>query len=137
MLLSLDSYKQCSIRLLKVLHKGCNMDMLRVLLIYPHSLSRDARPQDHTYISVKPLTAMLQRINVPQYCLATSFLPQSLLTRLAWHLYFTYIHELLPNYIMLEGSIHAAVCWVIEHAEGGLLRFSDSVYYSHSQFGTA
>ena len=28
---------QCSTRLLKVLHKCCNMDVLGVLLIYPHS----------------------------------------------------------------------------------------------------
>ena len=33
----LASYEQCSTRLLKILHKHCNMDMLGVLLIFPHS----------------------------------------------------------------------------------------------------
>ena len=35
-----------------------------VLLIYPHSPSGDVHPRDHVYISVKPLAAMLQPINV-------------------------------------------------------------------------
>ena len=34
----------------KVLHKGCNTDVLGVLLIYPHSPSGAARPRDHAYI---------------------------------------------------------------------------------------
>ena len=36
--------------------------MLGVLLIYPHSPSGAACPQDRAYISVKPLTAVLQPI---------------------------------------------------------------------------
>ena len=56
MLLATGSYEQCCTRLMKVLHKCCNTDMLGVLLIYPHS-PKDAH---HAYISVKPLTAMLQ-----------------------------------------------------------------------------
>ena len=40
------------------------MDVIGVLLIYPHSPSGAVRSQDHAYISVKPLTAMLQHINV-------------------------------------------------------------------------
>ena len=38
--------------------------MLGVLLVYPHSPSGTARPWDRAYISVKPLTAVLQPINV-------------------------------------------------------------------------
>ena len=49
---------------LKMLHKRCNTDMLGVLLIYPHSPSGAARPRDRAYISVKPLTAVLQPIDV-------------------------------------------------------------------------
>ena len=45
-----------------MLHKHCNTDMLGVLLIYPHSPSGAACPRDHAYISVKPLTAVLQPI---------------------------------------------------------------------------
>ena len=51
-------YLQCcygslvSTRLLKLLHKDCNMDMLRVLLIYPHSPSGAVHPQDNTYICI-------------------------------------------------------------------------------------
>ena len=41
--------------------------MLRVLLIYPHSPLGAARPQDRAYISVKPLAAVLQSINVCMY----------------------------------------------------------------------
>ena len=37
MLLYLGNYKQCSIQLLKMLHKCCNTSVLRVLLIYSHS----------------------------------------------------------------------------------------------------
>ena len=37
MLLCLGSYKEHCTQLLKVLHKCCNMDVLIVLLIYPHS----------------------------------------------------------------------------------------------------
>ena len=59
-LLCLASYKQCSTWLLKVLHKSCNMNMLGILLIYPHSPSGAACPRNRTYISVKPLTVMLQ-----------------------------------------------------------------------------
>ena len=62
-LLCLATYKQCSTRLLKMLHKRCNTDMLRVLLIYPHSPSGAVCPRDCAYISVKPLTAVLQPIN--------------------------------------------------------------------------
>ena len=57
-------YEQCTTRLLKMLHKRCNTDMLRVLLIYPHSPLGTARPWDRAYISVKPLAAVLQPINV-------------------------------------------------------------------------
>ena len=64
MLLCLASYEQCSARLLKVLHKGCNTDVLGILLIYPHSPSGAARPYDRAYISVKPLAAVLQPINI-------------------------------------------------------------------------
>ena len=64
MLLCLASYEKCSTRLLKMLHKRCNTDMLRVLLIYPHSPSGAACPRDRVYISVKPLAAVLQPINV-------------------------------------------------------------------------
>ena len=39
-LLCLGGYYQCCTQLWKVLHKFCNTDMLRVLLIYPHSLQR-------------------------------------------------------------------------------------------------
>ena len=49
MLLCLASYEQCSTGLLKVLHKGCNMEVLWVLLIYPHSPSGTVHPQDHMY----------------------------------------------------------------------------------------
>ena len=66
-LLCLASYEQCSTLLLKMLHKHCNTDVLGVLLIYPHSLSGTARPRDHAYISVKPLPAVLQPINVCMY----------------------------------------------------------------------
>ena len=59
MLLCLASYVQCSTWLLKVLHKCFNTDMLGVLLIYPHS---PLGTQDRAYISIKPLTAMLQYI---------------------------------------------------------------------------
>ena len=54
------SYEQCSTRLLRMLHKRCNTDMLGVLLIYPHSPSGSAHPRDCAYISVKPLAAVLQ-----------------------------------------------------------------------------
>ena len=40
------------------------MDVIGVLLIYPHSPSVAVHSQDHAYISVKPLTAILQHINV-------------------------------------------------------------------------
>ena len=46
------------------IENGCNMGVLGVLLIYPHSPLGAARPWDHAYISVKPLAAMLQPINV-------------------------------------------------------------------------
>ena len=48
------------------IHK-CNTDVLRVLLIYPHSPSGAARHQDRACISVKPLAAVLQPINVCMY----------------------------------------------------------------------
>ena len=69
-LLCLASYEHRSTRLLKMLHKHCNTDVLGVLLIYPHSPSGAARPRDHAYISVKPLTAVLQPINVQFYVCA-------------------------------------------------------------------
>ena len=47
---------------MKVLHKFCNTDMLRVLLIYSHSPLGTAHPQDRPYVSVKPLAAALQYI---------------------------------------------------------------------------
>ena len=49
---------------MKVLHKCCNADVLRVLLIYPHSPLGTAGPRDHVYISVEPLAAVLQYNNV-------------------------------------------------------------------------
>ena len=66
-LLYLASYEQCSTQLLKMLHKRCNTDMLEVLLIYPHSSSGAACPRHRKYISVKPLAAVLQPINVCSY----------------------------------------------------------------------
>ena len=66
-LLCLASYEQCSTRLLKMLHKRCNTDKLGVLLIHPPSPSGTACPRDRAYISVKPLAAMLQPINVATY----------------------------------------------------------------------
>ena len=54
-----------------MLHKRCNTDMLGVLLIYNiRTLPWALRPRDRAYISVKPLTAMLQPINI--YILYTS-----------------------------------------------------------------
>ena len=58
---------ELSTQLLKMLHKHCNTDMLGVLLIYPHSPSGAAYPRHRTYISVKPLAAVLQPINVCSY----------------------------------------------------------------------
>ena len=58
-LLCLDSYEQRSTQLLKMLHKCCNTDVLGVLLIYLHSPSGLC-----IYISVKPLAAVLQPINI-------------------------------------------------------------------------
>ena len=49
-----------------MLHKRCNTDMLGILLIYLHSPGA-VHPRDHAYISVKPLAAVLQPINVPTY----------------------------------------------------------------------
>ena len=40
----------------KVLHKGCNTDVLGVLLIYLYSPSSAVHPWDHACISVKPLS---------------------------------------------------------------------------------
>ena len=54
MLLWLANYKQCSIRLLNMLHK-CNTDVFGVHLHSPL--------WDRAYISVKPLAAVLQPIN--------------------------------------------------------------------------
>ena len=64
MLFATGSFEQCCIRLIKVLHKFCNTDMLRVLLIYryPHSPLGAARPRDCVYISVKRLATVLQYI---------------------------------------------------------------------------
>ena len=62
-MLCLTSYEQCSTRPLKMLHKCCNTDVLRVLLICPHSSLGAAMPWDHAHRSVKPLAAMLQPIN--------------------------------------------------------------------------
>ena len=50
-----------------MLHKCCNTDMLGVLLIYPHSPLGAACPRNRAYISVKPLAAVLQPINVSVY----------------------------------------------------------------------
>ena len=50
-----------------MLHKHCKTDVLGVLLIYPHSPSGAACPQDCVHISVKALAAMLQPINI-LYC---------------------------------------------------------------------
>ena len=63
-LLFLSSYEQWSTWLQKMLHKRCNMDVLGVLLIYPHSPSGAVHPRDRAYISVKPLAVVLQPINV-------------------------------------------------------------------------
>ena len=52
-------------------HKCCNTDVLGVLLIYLYSPSGAACPRDHAYISVKPLAAMLQPINVCVYVCVT------------------------------------------------------------------
>ena len=38
--------------------------------------------------------------------------------------------------LMLEGNVRAVVRWVTEQAGGGLLRFSDTIEYSHPQSGT-
>ena len=54
-LLCLSSYKQCCTRLLKVSHKCCNMNMLRILLIYPHSPSGALCPQDWAYIYISQI----------------------------------------------------------------------------------
>ena len=48
----------------KMLYKRCNTDVLSILLIYRHSPSGTVHPQDHAYISVKPLAAVLQPINI-------------------------------------------------------------------------
>ena len=48
----------------KVLHKGCNTDVLRVL---PHSPSGTVRPRDNAHISLKPLAAVLKPINNSLY----------------------------------------------------------------------
>ena len=63
-LLCLASYEQCNTWLLKVLHKCCNTNVLGVLLIYLHSPLGAAYPQDCVYVSVKPLAAVVQSINV-------------------------------------------------------------------------
>ena len=55
-LLCLASHEQCSTWWLKVLHKHCNMDVLGVLPICPHSPSGAACPQDHW---VKTLAAYI------------------------------------------------------------------------------
>ena len=52
---------------LKMSHKGCNTDVLGVLLIYPQSPTGAACPQDCAYISVKPLAAVLPSNNVFMY----------------------------------------------------------------------
>ena len=44
-----------------------NTDVLGVLLIYPYSLLGAVRPRDRAYISQKPLTTMLQPINIYIY----------------------------------------------------------------------
>ena len=46
-----------------------------------------------------------------------------------------HITRVFTKLIMLEGNVRAAVR-VTEHAGGGLLKFSDSVNYSHPQFGS-
>ena len=66
MSLCLASYEQCSTRLLKVLHKCCNTDVLGFYW-YSHSPSGAVCPRDHAYISVKPLVAVLQPISTWLY----------------------------------------------------------------------
>ena len=66
-LLCLASYKQCSTRLLKVLHKGCDTDVLGILLIYPYLPLGAARHHDCAYILVTPLTAVFRPINIYIY----------------------------------------------------------------------
>ena len=64
MLLFLNSYEQCSTQTIENVHERCNTDMLRVLLIYLQTPSGAVCPWDRAYISVKPLAAVLQPINV-------------------------------------------------------------------------
>ena len=79
-----------------MLHKRCNTDMLGVLLIYQHSPSGAVRPRDCAYISVKPLTAVLQPINVHMYILCTFI-----------HIY-VYTHIL--NFMVLCTTVHTWRC---------------------------
>ena len=64
MLLCLDSYEQRCSQLLKVLHKCCDMDVIGIILIYPHSPWALHTLRSCAYISPKPLAAVLQYINV-------------------------------------------------------------------------
>ena len=66
-MLCLDNYKQCCMQLLKVLHKWCNMDVLRVLLIYPYSPLGATHLWEFIHLSVKPLAAVLHYTNVCMY----------------------------------------------------------------------
>ena len=68
-LLCLASYEQWSTQLLKVLHKGCNTEVFRVLLIYPHSPLGAVCPWNQAYILVKSLTAVLQPIVCMYVCM--------------------------------------------------------------------
>ena len=54
-------------QLLKVLHKWCNMNVLRGLLIYPYSPLGATHLWEFIYISAKPLAAVLQYTNVCMY----------------------------------------------------------------------
>ena len=53
-LLCLGSYEQCHTQSLKVFHKCCNMNMLRVLLIYLHSPSVLHTLENRLYINQTP-----------------------------------------------------------------------------------
>ena len=46
------------------IESGCNTDMLEVLLIYPHNPEGAQCPRESADISVTPLAAKLQPINI-------------------------------------------------------------------------
>ena len=70
--------------------------MLRVLLIYPHSPSGAARPRDRAYISVKPLAAMLQPINVTLSLLDQKGICQSAKVYHSCELYIETVYKFYP-----------------------------------------